>query len=178
MKRNRRVGVYKLGVVFAAMIVVMAVAYADRDPSPEIVVAHDLAGDGQMANQNRLPLLIMFSMDGCPYCDIVENEFLRPMLISGDYEDKVIIRMVKLDSYGTLTDFNGDPIDADQLAQRYSASLMPTVVFVDSDGREMAERLVGVTTVDYYGGDLDDRIDVALGRVRNVRLSANSHLNP
>ena len=89
-----------------------------------------------------------------------------------------LIREFDIYSSGKIIDFNGDPIDADQLAQRYNASLMPTVVFVDSDGREMAERLVGVTTVDFYGGDLDDRIDVALGRVRNVRLSANSHLNP
>ncbi|UCE90318.1 MAG: hypothetical protein JSW10_05755, partial [Pseudomonadota bacterium] len=57
-----------------------------------------------------------------------------------------------------------------EFAQRYSAFVMPTVVLVDHRGRELAPRLVGVTTPDFYGGDLDDAIDTALGRLRQFAM--------
>ncbi len=167
----------KFGVGVAAlllMVVAVAVAYAERGHSVYIQHSEDLARDGELARQRNVPMLVMFSMDNCPYCNIVEDEFLRPMLISGDYEDKVLIRMIKVDSYDTLTDFNGESIEADDIANRYSAFLTPTVVFVDSRGNELAERLVGLTTVDFYGGDLDDRIDLALSHIRTLRVSKNS----
>ncbi|UCE89290.1 MAG: thioredoxin fold domain-containing protein [Pseudomonadota bacterium] len=130
----------------------------------------DLQHDAHSARERDLPILMMFSMDGCPYCVLVEEDFLRPMLISGDYQDKVIIRMVKTDTYGNVRDFDGRAVDVDEFAQRYRAFVMPTVVLVDHRGRELAPRLVGISTPDFYGGDLDDAIDTALGRLRQFAM--------
>ena len=143
------------------------------EPLPEVQLktATDLRAEGELARQRQVPILIMFSMTHCPYCVVVREEFLKPMLRSGDYADKVIIREIHTDDYGTLRDFDGTPVTPDELAHRYRASLSPTVVFVDAEGRELARRLVGITTVDYYGGFLDEAIDTSLQRLRQVVLN-------
>lgn len=163
---------------FAGLLAALAaspLAAADAPLSPgnkavQVVRTTDLQRDGDAARERNLPILMMFSMDGCGYCELVEQDFLRPMLISGDYRDKVIIRMVKTDSFRDVRDFNGRAVDVDELAQRYRAYVMPTVVLVDHQGRQLTPRLVGVTTPDFYGGDLDNAIDAALGRLQQIAL--------
>lgn len=147
-------------------------AVAETLPEVQIRTVTDLQAEGELARQRQVPILIMFSMTHCPYCVVVREEFLKPMLRSGDYRDKVIIREIHTDDYSTLRDFDGRPVTADELAHRYHASLAPTVVFVDADGRELARRLVGITTVDYYGGFLDEAIDSSLQRLRQVVMNA------
>jgi hypothetical protein len=40
-------------------------------------------------------------------------------------------------------------------------SLTPTLLFLDADGNEISERLVGIWSEDFYGGFIDNRIDQA-----------------
>ena len=150
---------------------------AERDPAVvEVVIATDLQADGKLAAKRRIPLLLMFSMRGCTYCEIVEEDFLRPMLLSGEYDDKVIIRMLMTDGYETVKDFNGQEIEASELASKYDASFTPTVIFVNAQGALVADRLIGLTTPDFYGGDLDDQIEVALRRIQTIRVAHSSVL--
>ena len=66
----------------------------------------DLHAVAAQARARNLPLLVMFSMDGCSYCTVVEEEFLKPMLRSGEYKGRVIMGMVKLGSYSRIRDFD------------------------------------------------------------------------
>ena len=52
------------------------------------------------------------------------------------------------------------------LAQRYGAPMTPTVIFVNPEGHELSLRLIGMTTVDFYGGYLDQGIDQSLHKMR------------
>ncbi|NNF97311.1 MAG: thioredoxin fold domain-containing protein [Halobacteria archaeon] len=131
----------------------------------------DLQVVGQEARVRKLPILIMFSIRDCPYCDVVREEFLKPMLRSGDYTDRVIMLELYSDSYARVRDFNGELISAGELIHRYKAGFAPTVVFLDSQGNEQAERLIGITTRDFYGGFLDESIDESLQRVRDTAIN-------
>jgi len=62
-----------------------------------VAAVSDFQQEAKLAQQRRLPLLITFSTAECNYCDLLEEEFLEPMLLSGDYEDQVLIRKLKLD---------------------------------------------------------------------------------
>lgn len=141
---------------------------ADTLPYVKVREPTDLQAVGQEARQRQLPLLIMFSRQGCPYCDLVREEFLKPILRSGDYTERVIILEIHTDSYAQLRDFDGQMITADALAQRYRASFAPTVVFLDYQGKELVERLIGITTRDFYGGFLDEAIAQSLQRLRKL----------
>lgn len=138
----------------------------------QVESARDLEAVAAVATERDVPVLLMFSSPFCSYCQLVEEDFLEPMLLSGDYTDKVVIRKVGMTiGERKLTGFHGEPITVDELASRYDVSLTPTLVFVDSEGHALAKNLVGVTTVDYYGYYVDESIDVALGRLRRVESS-------
>ncbi len=133
-----------------------------------------VAGD---SDAKRLPILLMFSADYCSYCERLEEEFLKPMLRSGDYDDKVLIRKFKIDGFGTVRDFDGRQISVDAFTARYNVHVTPTVVFLDGSGAQLAPKRVGLSTPDFYGGYLDQSIDTALDVLRRnkplrVKLSA------
>lgn len=130
----------------------------------------DLEELGELAEDKKLPILLMFSMDNCPYCVILEQNYLIPMLRSGDYKDKVIIRMIKVDDYKSLTDFNGNRIDAEDFPVRYGAYVTPTMVFLDPEGRELSKSLVGLGTEGFFAGDIDNAIDNALRQLRPLAM--------
>ena len=52
------------------------------------------------------------------------------------------------------------------------AYVTPTILFVDHTGRQLAERMVGINTIEMYGGYLDQCIDTALMHIRQPELAA------
>ena len=131
---------------------------------PRVTITSDLGADGKLATARQLPIMLVFTASDCSYCDLLERDILRPMLISGDYDDKVIIRKIVIDEQPSIRDFRGRRIAADQLAQRYGVYVTPTILFLDSRGRELSERIVGINTVEMFGG----RVDAAIAESRQV----------
>jgi thioredoxin-related protein len=144
------------------LLMISSLVRAEVLPEVHITELKSLQQDAHLANKKRLPILIMFSAQHCPFCVTVKEAFLKPMLRSGHYTDKVLIRKVELDGRKALRGFNGEKLSVRALASRYKVFVTPTLILVDAKGRELAERLVGIATVDYYGGYLDDAIDSAL----------------
>ena len=56
-------------------------------------------------------------------------------------------------------------ISTSEFASRYGVSLTPTLLFLNAQGVEMSERLVGIWSEDFYGGFIDNRIDEARERL-------------
>ncbi len=135
----------------------------------ELTELVNFKADAAEAKAKNLPILIMFSATYCGFCTIVKEEFLKPMKISGDYRDKVIVRVLELDSGDDVIDLNGQSVDPEVFAQRYHVQLTPTLVFIDPNGKELVRKMVGVTTVDFYGGYLDEAIDGSLLELRGGR---------
>ncbi|MDH3949153.1 MAG: thioredoxin fold domain-containing protein [Gammaproteobacteria bacterium] len=156
---------------FGLLLLSVASVQAEVLPYVKVREPSNLQAVGQEAQQRQLPIMIMFSREGCPYCDVVREEFLKPMLRSGDYTDRVIMLEIHSDSYAQLRDFNGQMIGAEALAHRYRAGFAPTVVFLNHQGKELAERLIGITTRDFYGGFLDESIEKSLQRVRSIAMN-------
>ncbi|MGB5442907.1 MAG: hypothetical protein WBN57_09800, partial [Gammaproteobacteria bacterium] len=98
---------------------------------------------------------------------LLEEDFLQPMLLSGEYRDKIIMRKLVLDDGSRLRDFSGQRIDATRLSDRYRVYVTPTILFVDGNGKEIAERMVGINTPEMFGGYLDDCIETAWLMLRN-----------
>ena len=105
------------------------------------------------------------------------------MLRSGQYVDKVLIRRVELDGNQPIRDFNGESLSVRAFASRYKVFVTPTVVFIDGEGRVLTDSLIGIATVHYYGGYLDDAIDAALYALRKnqegqaIRSQVSSQAN-
>lgn len=148
--------------LWALLITASASAGAGDDLLPvQVEPADDLHADGQAAQRMCVPLLLEFSSLSCSYCDLLEEEILKPILRNRSYDQRVRMRKVRLDSYRTLKDFDGRRTNGEKLAKRYRVFVTPTLLFVDRRGRELAERMVGVTTLELYGGYLDQALDQA-----------------
>ena len=140
-----------------------------------VPVAENLQHIGQQARAGRLPILLTFSAIHCTYCELLEEEFLRPMLLGGEYMDKIIIRKLLLDNGSQVTDFTGKTRAVTLLSDHYRVYITPTILFVDADGKEVADRMIGINTVELFGGYLDDCIDTALLAIRDPAAHAQQH---
>ncbi len=161
-------------VSLCLLIGLAGVVFAQSKPaqkSVEVQLSIDLYQDAKLAKQKGVPIVVMFSQEGCVYCDIVREQFLKPMLRSGDYTNKAIIREVKIDSLDDVRDFDGKQVPSDELATMHRAYLTPTVVIFDSKGKPH-HRILGIINEHYYGGELDDAIDKAYGQIN--RVAANN----
>ena len=133
---------------------------------PKLPQIQDLRNTAQLSQTKNLPILIMFGTDECPYCERLREEFLVPMIISGDYVSKVILREVHIGYNSSLIDFSGKKMSTRQLARQYGVKLFPTTIFIDSYGTPLVESIIGITTPSLFGGTLDDQIDKALVLLR------------
>lgn len=143
------------------LLLLGALLAAPASARPEVQVADNLARVTDAAAERGVPLLLVFSSLECSYCTLLEEDFLQPMLISGMYDDKVIIRKLNIDAGNMVVDFQGRNRLAREIADDYDIDMTPTVVLLGPEGRELTRRLIGVTTPDFYGGYLDRAIEAA-----------------
>lgn len=133
-----------------------------------VPVAIDLHREGRQAEQACIPLLLEFAADECEYCTLLEVEILNPTLLNRDYDQRVLMRKLLIDRSDKLLDFDKTTVSAAELADRYRVFVTPTLLFVDSQGRELTERMVGVTTLEFYGGYLDQAMDASSDKLRKL----------
>ena len=76
---------------------------------------------------------------------------------------------VKAGSRAKLRDFSGGMTTHGDFARENGVGMVPAIHLYDSWGAPLTEPLVGLTSPDYYGGFLDQRIDEALAKVRGAK---------
>ena len=148
-----------------AIVLILAIAGPVTGDSVVMLPATDLRDEAHLAREKNLVLVLEFSSEYCGYCRRLEELFLLPMQRNADYDTKILIRRVSLDMYETLVDFDGRSMSTSEFASRYGVSLTPTLLFLNSEGEEMSEKLVGIWSEDFYGGFIDNRIDEARERL-------------
>lgn len=127
-------------------------------PSPS-----SLRGAAQSAASRGEPLVVMTTLPGCPYCDLVRIHHLLPLRREGKAH---AVQLDIRDRSGNLQGFQGNTTTPSEQVRAWKARFAPTVLFFGPDGRELAERLVGVAVPDFYGEYLDARLIEARARLR------------
>jgi len=151
--------------LLAAFLVTLTISGRASADAASMVQIEDLREEARQAKADNLVLVIEFSSEYCGYCRQLEELFLLPMQRNAEYRKKVLIRYVSLDAFETLVDFDGQSVSTSEFASRYDVSLTPTLIFLDSNGNEMSDKLVGIWSEDFYGGFIDERIDEARQRL-------------
>lgn len=119
-------------------------------PSPA-----SLRGAALAAAARGEPLVVMTTLPGCPYCDLVRNHHLLPLRKEGKVQ---AVQLNVRDRTSNLQGFHGNSTNPAEQAAAWKARFAPTVLFFGPDGQELAERLVGVAVPDFYGEYLDARL--------------------
>lgn len=111
-----------------------------------IVMAEDLAQDASISLAQNKPIVFFVTADHCPYCEQLRQEYFK--FSPGD--ERFLLRELELDEYHSVVGFDGKKINHQLLADRYDISLTPTVAFVGPDGKQLADAIIGVITMDFY----------------------------
>jgi len=128
----------------------------------ELPLAHNLKDELASALEKRQPLVVMVSLEGCPFCKVARNNYLVPL----HEQEGLPVAQVDMGSRGRLQDFRGNAITHGELARLWKIRIAPTVLFFGRGGVEVAERLVGGYIPDFYGAYLDQRLAQARASLR------------
>ena len=104
------------------------------------------------------PIVVLISLPGCVYCELVRRSYLLPARLNDGLQ---AWQLNVNDNVTPLTGFDGKPTTAALQAKAWKATFTPTVLFIGSQGQELAERLVGIAVPDFYGAYLEQRLATA-----------------
>ena len=121
----------------------------------------------EQAESAELPVLLLFTAQDCDYCEAIRSNYLEPMIRSGKYSSSILFRQLYIEDYSYVRDKNGELIGGDQVALKYDVDVTPTILFLDSDGNELTERLVGLSGADYFDKLLSTHISLARTNLNN-----------
>lgn len=125
-----------------------------------IPLATDFAAHARRASALDAPLIVLVSLRDCVYCGPIRQRELAPLVRSGKYE----VREIGMDSSAAVRDFDGGVTTGAAWARAHGVKVSPTVLFLDTNGRPVADPLIGAGLPDFYGAYLDEAI--ARGRAR------------
>ena len=150
------------------LLLLWGTALSSEDVPPPVTIPPltDLSADLDAVRKTGRPLLLIFSAEHCFYCERLKENIIKPMLRSGDYDDRVIIRVTELDSYERITGADGNAIEPPELARLHDVRVTPTVLLLGPEGEELAPRQLGINNEDYYGVYLDEAIAQAIEALR------------
>jgi thiol-disulfide isomerase/thioredoxin len=131
----------------------------------ELPNATDLAADAAASAKGGLPILLFFERDECPYCERALREYLVPFA-RNEWKGKAIFRQVGIDRTLSARDFDGGPTTHQAIAARFGIIFSPTVLVVDGRGRPLAEPIVGLTLLDFYGAYVNDALSTGARKLR------------
>jgi len=139
----------------------------------------------EQAGRDGRPIVAMFSIAGCPWCESIRREQLQGLareqdargvrVVEFDLNDETPFDHAAAPRAGAAQASRGadlargapstagaqgirDARSAAGLARALTVRIAPTLVFLGPDG-EIAERLVGYGSPDFFSAYLDDRID-------------------
>lgn len=151
------------------LLMVMAVHQNVIAAGIGIPLAYNLEKSAELARQQAVPTVVFVSRDACPYCRTLRDSVLGPMYAAGKFEGRAVLVEVSLDGPEPLTGFDGQLIAAKDWGQMYKAQITPTLLFLDSEGREIGKRRIGISNLEMYGFYLQKSLDEALARSRATK---------
>jgi hypothetical protein len=150
-----RTGITRRGALMAGLAGGLAGVWGTSLAGPATLpAAASLPDELAHALKSGGPLVVMVSLEGCPFCKVTRENYLAPMVAQQS------LPVVQIDMHSNLPvkDFKGLVTTHDQMIRAWGVKVAPTVLFFGRGGTEVAERLVGSYLPDFYGAYLDGRL--------------------
>lgn len=106
------------------------------------------------------PLVVMASLESCPFCKIVRDQHLAPM----HAREGLHVVQIDLRSAHALTDFHEKATTHDNWLRAMGVRIAPTLLFLGMNGAEVAPRMEGAVIPDFFASYLSDRLTLARSR--------------
>jgi thioredoxin-related protein len=144
----------------------------------ELTSATNLRTEAEVANRQGTPLIILYSRQRCPYCEIVRRDYLHPMQNQSPASDNLVIRQINIDSDAPLTDFSGKPTTHARFAAQQKIYLVPVVAFYGQQGETLSAPIIGVRIADFYQSYLDEAIKDSTKRLGEKQSDREIYRKP
>ncbi len=128
--------------------------------------ADDLAQVAAEARDKRIPVLVAFMQQSCPYCAVARRNHLLPLQSDPLWRNRVLIREVDVDRNTSMRDFSGAATTHRAFARLHDVRKVPTLIVFDADGKSVGSPLVGLLTEDFYRLYIEQAIESGLTRMR------------
>jgi thioredoxin-related protein len=155
---GRRTALMRLALALPS-IVAPAVLLAQGRAHAELPRIEDLRRDKAQMRRSGVPMLLFFSMDGCPFCIEVRRNYLVPRL--GEQPGSLLIREIEIGSRRTFAGEDGAPVSEAEFASRFGVRRVPVVQMVDADLGPIGRPLVGLDSAGFYEAYLAAAIEAA-----------------
>ena len=133
-------------------------------PLPHIADWPALAARAQAASK---PVVLLIEQAVCPFCRTVEDEFFAAILAAGPLRRQALFGKISIDEGATIRDQNGRLVGTRDFLSDYQAGLTPTVLFLDHAKTQVADKIIGLLTPDFYGFYLEQGISAAIAAVNS-----------
>jgi len=143
--------------LLAALAAGLTLASQTCQATATLPLAVSLPDELARALKTGNPLVVMVSLEGCPFCKVARENYLGPM----QAQQGLPVVQVDMHSKQAVKTFRGLAATHESLIGEWGVKVAPTVLFFGPTGVELAERLVGGSLSDFYGAYLDGRIDQA-----------------
>jgi len=154
-------------VVRAVLLILAWLPMAPCAAPAGIAPARDLALDAADMRTRGIVMLVLFSQDGCRWCERARTEILIPLQNDPASRRRVVLRDIALDVDAPLTDFAGRKTTHRRFAAGEGARVTPTLIVYGPDGRRLAEPIVGFLTADFYAEHVNRAVEEGLARLRS-----------
>ena len=123
---------------------------------------------GALANQAQRqgqPLVLMVSLPGCPWCELLRRNYLTPMRKEGLHAFEFMIHERRMQ----LVDFQAQRTTPSALSDRLKVTITPSLLFFNAQGQELVPRIEGVASAEMIGAILDERLALARQKLLSAK---------
>ncbi|HEY9017253.1 thioredoxin family protein [Thiomicrospira sp.] len=146
----------KFALILLALIPGLVIA------QPSMEVKHNLYQVGQQALQDNKPIVIFFNASYCLPCEKLKSRALNAIIRFEQYPAGTRFIEVFIDSPETLTDFYNQTTSPEEFALFHNIVELPSLVFLDGEGNELARPIMNNGAYDFFGHLLNSRLEVAI----------------
>ena len=121
----------------------------------------DMPAESAASRAQAQPIVLFFHSRTCPYCRLVEENYLHWVMIENKRVPRIRLRAVDIDSDAKMIGPDGGVTTPRAYAQAQGVRLVPHVRFLGPDGEKLSADLIGASIPDFYQGYLEDNISEA-----------------
>jgi len=129
----------------------------------------DLRAVMAQVRKRRVPLLVLFSTPGCPFCHEVRRSYLAPRVAEQAKlpSPTLVIREIDISSRAPLIDLQGRRTTQAEFASQLNVRMVPVVALFDDRAQLLGDPLVGIDRAGFYEAYLARAIEAAERRLRS-----------
>ena len=159
------------GWILACLLVLPACAGTANPAAARVervAPAGSFSADSLIVRERKIPILVFYSRPGCSWCEMVRSNYLIPLANDPAYAGRVLIREVALgrEPDMLLTDFHGRTTTHNAFGKTRGIRLTPTLDFLNGQGMNLSEPIVGMRLPDFYGAQIERAIEEGITKLR------------